>query len=193
MTTPEPLDPTRMAIEWIATHLHYDCKDKDTHSEACRKVDEIFEGYDALKAGRVPAPSLPAPETGMVESCLCEIVGQVESWRARLGDPVGETMKEIEAFARKAIAAIPIDSNLALPAPLEWTKEKPKAPGWYWCRVPGMPEAEEIYQFAEDENGNLFEPAEYEDDITNLSEFNPNCEWAGPIPPPKEQSPEVQK
>lgn len=67
---------------------------------------------------------------------------------------------------------------------LRWTREKPKVAGFYWCLVPGTEDLA-VHQFVEDENGLLFEPAEYVDEIVNLSDFNPNCKWAGPIPEPE--------
>ena len=69
--------------------------------------------------------------------------------------------------------------------PLTWTREKPTEPGWYWCCTPGIADSEEIIQLAKDESGDLFQTAEYIDEITSISEFNENCEWAGPIPPPQ--------
>lgn len=77
----------------------------------------------------------------------------------------------------------------SLPAPLEWTRQAPQAPGWYWCRNDiSKPVIENIKK--NHGNGDLY--ATFMGRNLSVADGS-GCEWAGPIPPPKEQSPEVQK
>lgn len=66
-----------------------------------------------------------------------------------------------------------------IPRRMNWTKEPPKVPGFYW--ITGDPIT--VVEVCKNSNGELvvFYPgSEIEDDIAYLGD----CEWAGPIPEP---------
>ncbi len=72
----------------------------------------------------------------------------------------------------------------ALPRALTWTTEPPKVAGWYWCRMSrlNMPRCVEVYG---SEDGLRFGSGEsWREPSTSVED--PDFQWAGPIPEPKE-------
>lgn len=69
---------------------------------------------------------------------------------------------------------------------MEWTKDKPTAPGWYWLRgIRETPTIAEVCQGPFDD-----EPCVSLTGIESITAVRdmPDCEWCGPIPQPPELS-----
>ena len=85
----------------------------------------------------------------------------------------------IKEYADSAIAAWN-----QLPRALTWTAEPPKVAGWSWCRMSmlNMPRCVEVYG---SEDGLRFGSGEsWREPSTSVED--PDFQWAGPIPEPKE-------
>jgi len=69
-----------------------------------------------------------------------------------------------------------------VPAPLVWTRTKPKAEGWYFLRLPGTTSKQVERIIIDHEVGGIAKwYSDYEEDWEPVLEGR---EWAGPIPPP---------
>lgn len=73
---------------------------------------------------------------------------------------------------------------------MNWTHEKPKGPGWYWCRNRGDHERqiwEAVVRLDVTPDGLIcsWMTAPGKADTMHESNFSPECQWAGPIQHPE--------
>ena len=62
---------------------------------------------------------------------------------------------------------------------MNWTKELPTEPGWYWCKQNGTTKMGELLSL-----GNILYFGRSVSSAHVISTFT-GCEWCGPILPPK--------
>lgn len=118
-------------------------------------------------------PGVNVSSIRMLLAAYDEVQEERDRWKRLADDPVWQQLDEL---ARKVV-----DVRLEVQAPpLQWTREPPTKPGWYWRRHPmGATWAvfcDEVYQH----RGQLCRMGDI--DVT----ASPDCEWAGPIPEPRD-------
>ncbi len=69
--------------------------------------------------------------------------------------------------------------EVAIPAPLQWTRE-PVSPGLYWCRSVANNSPATVYEIIGTPRGLRVQAPEGE-----VDELYNNVEWCGPLPEPK--------
>lgn len=158
------------------------CENDHRHGAAAAR-----ERAKAASAVADPTPSTPpaAPGAGDPETILDAFGRAIVAYNDKVAAKADtrwawEELMRARGSVLDRLRAIP--PSPLVPAPLVWTRTKPKAEGWYFLRLPGTTSKQVERIIIDHEVGGIAKwYSDYEEDWEPVLEGR---EWAGPIPPP---------